>query len=38
MKAGFRHVGFTKGKLWVWQMLPQEMPNAQQPLMELEIA
>ena len=25
--AGFRHVGFTKGGLWVWQMLPGEMPE-----------
>jgi len=28
MKAGFRHVGFTKSGLWVWQMLPHEMPEA----------
>ena len=34
-KAGFRHVGFTKSGLWVYQMLPQEMPDAEQPLMEL---
>lgn len=26
-KAGFRHVGFTKGGLWVFQMLPDEMPE-----------
>ena len=25
-KAGFRHVGFTKGGLWAFQMLPDEMP------------
>lgn len=25
-KAGFKHVGLTKGKLHVWQMLPSEMP------------
>ncbi len=25
-KAGFRHVGFTKAGLFVFQMLPQEMP------------
>ena len=25
-KAGFKHVGFTKGGLHVWQMLPNEMP------------
>jgi hypothetical protein len=29
LKAGFRHVGFTKRHgLWVWQMLPAEMPDA----------
>jgi hypothetical protein len=28
LKAGFKHVGFTKGGLWVWQMLPHEMPAA----------
>lgn len=27
LKAGFKHVGFTKGGLWVWQMLPHEMPE-----------
>lgn len=27
-KAGFRHVGFTKAGLWVYQMLPHEMPAA----------
>ena len=30
LKAGFRHVGFTKGGLWAWQMLPDEMPEAMQ--------
>jgi hypothetical protein len=30
LKAGFRHVGFTKGGLWAWQMLPHEMPDAVQ--------
>lgn len=25
-KAGFKHVGFTKGGLDAWQMLPSEMP------------
>lgn len=25
-KAGFTHVGYTKGGLHVWQMLPSEMP------------
>ena len=28
LKAGFTHVGFTKGGLWVWQILPHEMPEA----------
>jgi len=27
-KAGFTHVGFTKSKLWAWQMLPENMPAA----------
>lgn len=31
LKAGFRHVGFTKGGLWAWQMLPDEMPTAMPP-------
>lgn len=26
-KAGFRHVGFTKGGLWAFQMLAHEMPE-----------
>lgn len=30
LKAGFTHVGFTKGGLWAWQMLPSEMPAAEQ--------
>ena len=35
LKAGFKHVGFTKGGLWVWQMLPHEMPEPEQiPVME----
>lgn len=29
-KAGFNHVGFTKGGLWAWQMLPHEMPQPEQ--------
>jgi hypothetical protein len=37
-KAGFRHVGFTKGGLYVFQMLPGEMPEAIQPALELEAA
>ena len=27
-RAGFKHVGFTKGGLWAFQMLPSEMPPA----------
>jgi hypothetical protein len=27
-KAGWKHVGFTKGGLWVFQQLPNEMPAA----------
>ena len=27
MRAGWRHVGFTKGGLWTWQLLPHEMPD-----------
>ena len=30
LKAGFRHVGFTKGGLWAWQMLPCDMPEPEQ--------
>jgi hypothetical protein len=28
LAAGFRHVGYTSGGLWAWQMLPGEMPPA----------
>lgn len=28
LKAGWRHVGYTKGGLWAWQQLPHEMPDA----------
>lgn len=31
LKAGFEHVGFTKAGLWVWQMLPENMPAKQIP-------
>lgn len=27
LKAGFNHVGFTKGGLWAWQLLPEDMPE-----------
>lgn len=36
LKAGFQHVGFTKGGLWAWQMLPIDMPEPQQlPILEV---
>jgi hypothetical protein len=25
-KAGFKHVGFTEGGLWAYQLLPEDMP------------
>ncbi len=25
-KAGFKHVGFTKAKLWAWQLVPADFP------------
>lgn len=31
VKAGFRHVGQTKGGLLTFQMLPEEMPEAEPP-------
>jgi hypothetical protein len=31
LKAGWNHVGFTKGGLWVWQQLPDEMPPPVKP-------
>lgn len=31
-RAGFSHVGFTKGGLWALQMLPSDMPRAVQPI------
>lgn len=35
LKAGFRHVGFTKENgLWAWQMLPADMPPAAAPVGE----
>jgi hypothetical protein len=27
-KAGFEHVGYTKGGLWAFQMLPEAMPDS----------
>ncbi len=31
-KAGWTHVGFTKGGLWAFQMLPAQMPEPIMPL------
>lgn len=36
-RAGFTHVGFTKGGLWAFQMLPEAMPPPEQPLLELAL-
>lgn len=30
-RAGFKHVGFTKGGLWAFQMLPDAMPEPYPP-------
>jgi hypothetical protein len=35
LKAGWSHVGFTKAGLWVWQLLPAQMPIAEAPLWRL---
>jgi len=34
-RAGFDHVGFTKGGLYVFQLLPGAMPLPCQPLLEM---
>lgn len=31
-KAGFRHVGYTKGGLLAWQLLEADMPEAVEPI------
>jgi hypothetical protein len=31
LKAGWSHVGFTKGGLWAWQLLPASMPAPEAP-------
>jgi hypothetical protein len=36
-KAGFRHVGFTKGGLWTFQMLPSDMPAPMAPVNRLDL-
>ena len=35
-KAGFKHVGYTKGGLWALQLLPSDMPSPRRPLLPLE--
>lgn len=37
LKAGFHHVGFTKGGLWAWQLWPGDMPRPKSPLGQLEL-
>jgi hypothetical protein len=37
-RAGFTHVGFTKGGLWAFQMLPDDMPQPYPPQLGLEVA
>lgn len=37
LMAGWRHVGFTKAGLWVWQQLPDEMPDSA-PVRAMEAA
>ena len=32
LKAGFSHVGFTRGGLWVWQLLPSQMEPVEEPI------
>jgi hypothetical protein len=32
LRAGFRHVGFTKGGLWAFQLLPSQMPAPSPPV------
>lgn len=36
-RAGFHHVGFTKGGLWAFQIPPDEMPPAAVPLGHLPL-
>jgi hypothetical protein len=31
-KAGFQHVGFTKGGLWALQLVPEDMPDPVEPM------
>lgn len=34
-RAGFKHVGFTAGGLWAFQLLPCDMPQPQAPAVRL---
>ncbi len=36
-KAGWEHVGFTKGGLWAFQLTPDQMPTAARP-MQLQLS
>ena len=36
-KAGWKHVGFTKAGLWVYQVLPVDMPSAEAPLEDAKV-
>jgi hypothetical protein len=36
-RAGFQHVGFTKGGLWAFQMRPEAMPEQCAPLLDMEV-
>ena len=36
LRAGFQHVGFTKGGLWAWQMLPGDMPAPERAIGGME--
>jgi hypothetical protein len=38
LKAGFKHVGFTKGGLWAWQLLPGDMPAPSAPSQSTDLA
>lgn len=38
LKAGFTHVGFTKGGLWVWQLLPDAFPAERWSLTQASLA
>jgi hypothetical protein len=31
-RAGFKHVGFTKGGLWAWQLFSEDMPEPEPAL------